>query len=144
MEIDTSTEFGQRVAQRLQEEQIIWLTTIESKGIPQTRPVWFIWDGTTFLIYSEAAAFKIGHIATNSQVSLNFDSDGLGGDIIVFIGEAWLDEDAPPANQVSTYVEKYREGMAGIDMTPEQFAESFAAALRIKPTKLRGIGDLLA
>ena len=138
MKIDTTTEFGQRVSRRMQEEQIIWLTTTDSKGVPQPRPVWFIWDGDTFLIYSRADAFKINHIAANSQVSLNFDSDGTGGDIIVFTSEARLDKNAPLPNQVPAYVEKYRQGMAGINMTPDQFAEVFPTALRIKPLRLRG------
>ncbi|MDF3040659.1 MAG: hypothetical protein K0Q71_3365, partial [Thermomicrobiales bacterium] len=28
MNIDTSTEFGQRVAQHLQNDQVVWLTTV--------------------------------------------------------------------------------------------------------------------
>jgi hypothetical protein len=47
--IDTNTEFGQRVARRLAEERIAWLTTIDSNGAPQPRPIWFLWDGATFL-----------------------------------------------------------------------------------------------
>jgi hypothetical protein len=40
--IDTSTKFGQRVAQRLEEERVIWLTTVDGQGIPQPRPVWLL------------------------------------------------------------------------------------------------------
>ena len=36
---DPTTPFGQRVAKRLHEEPIIWLTTIDSKGTPQPAPV---------------------------------------------------------------------------------------------------------
>ena len=138
MIIDSTTEFGQRVARRLQEERIGWLTTVDSSGAPQPRPIWFLWDGETFLIYSRADAHKLHHITTNPQVALNLDSDGLGGDIIVFTGEAWLDETVSPANQVPAYVEKYRDGMKRLNMTPDQFAEVYPAALRIKPLKLRG------
>jgi hypothetical protein len=47
--IDTTTEFGQRVARRLAEERIAWLSTTDSNGAPQPRPIWFLWDGGTFL-----------------------------------------------------------------------------------------------
>jgi PPOX class probable F420-dependent enzyme len=138
MIIETHSEFGQRVARRLAEERIGWLTTVNSKGMPQPRPIWFLWDGETFLIYSRANAYKIRHIEAHPQVSLNLDGDGLGGDIIIFTGEAWLDEDAPPANEISAYVEKYKDGMKRINMTPEQFAEVYPIAIRIKPLKVRG------
>lgn len=138
MIFETNSEFGQRVARRLAEERIGWLTTVDSSGTPQPRPIWFLWDGETFLIYSRANTYKLRHIAANSQVSLNLDGDGLGGDIIIFTGEAWLDEYAPPANENLAYIEKYRDGMARINMTPAQFAEAYPTALRITPTKVRG------
>ena len=40
-EIDTSTEFGAKVASRIEEQKLAWLTTIDSKGTPQPNPVWF-------------------------------------------------------------------------------------------------------
>lgn len=138
MIVETNSEFGQRVARRLAEERIGWLTTVDSKGMPQPRPIWFLWDGETFLIYSRDNTYKLRHIAAHPQVSLNLDGDGLGGDIIIFTGEAWLDDNAPPANELPAYVEKYQDGMKRINMTPDQFAEVYPIAIRIKPLKVRG------
>ena len=138
MIVETNSEFGQRVARRLAEERIGWLTTMDSQGTPQPRPIWFLWDGETFLIYSRAGTYKLRHIEAHPQVSLNLDGDGLGGDIIIFTGEAWLDDNAPPANQVPAYIEKYKDGMKRINMTPDQFAEVYPTAIRIKPLKVRG------
>jgi len=39
--IDTSTEFGAKTARRVVEEKLAWLTTVDSKGMPQPNPVWF-------------------------------------------------------------------------------------------------------
>ncbi len=136
--IDMTTEFGQRVARRLKEEHIIWLTTVGPDGVPQPRPVWFLWDDETFLIYSQPDTYKLHHIARNPKVALNLDSDGRGGDIVVFTGEASIDSNALPANEIVDYADKYQEGIAGIGMTPEQFAKSFSVALRVKPISLRG------
>ena len=138
MLIETNTEFGQRVTRRLEAELIGWLTTVDSSGTPQPRPVWFLWDGETFLIYSRTNTYKLSHISANPQVSLNLDGDGQGGDIIIFTGKAWFDDKALPANELPAYVEKYRDGMTGISMTPDQFAEAYPVALRITPTKVRG------
>lgn len=136
--IDTTTEFGQRVARRLAEERIAWLTTVDSHGVPQPRPVWFLWDGATFLIYSRPATQKLRHIVERPQVSLNLDGDGLGGDIVVVTGRAVVDPIAPPADQVPAYVAKYQPGFDRIRMTPADFARSYSVALRVAPFKLRG------
>lgn len=136
--LDMTTEFGRRVARRLEEERIIWLTTVSSAGAPQPRPVWFLWDGETFLIYSKPNVYKLQHVARNPKVALNLDGDGLGGDIVVFTGEARIANDAPPADEVAAYADKYQEGFARIGMSPEEFAESYSVALRVTPTNLRG------
>ncbi len=136
--IDTTTEFGQRVARRLAEERIAWLTTIDSRGVPQPRPIWFLWERETFLIYSQPATAKLRHIAERPQVALNLDGDGLGGDIIVFTGQAQIEPNAPPADQVAAYVAKYEPGFARIRMTPAQYAASYSVAIRMTPHKLRG------
>ncbi len=136
--IDLTTPFGQRVAQRLATERIIWLTTVNPNGIPQPRPVWFLWDGETFLIYSKPGTFKLEHIAANPNVALNLDGDGLGGNIAVFTGQARLAPTAPPAHQVPEYVAKYKPGFERIGMTAEAFATAYSVPLRITPTSLRG------
>lgn len=102
--LDLNSDFGQRVDRRLAEERIIWLTTAGSDGTPQPRPVWFLWDGDSFLIYSRPDTAKLRHIAGNPRVALNLDGDGLGGDIVVFIGEAEILSDGPAADQIEDYV----------------------------------------
>lgn len=136
--LDLTTEFGARVAQRLQNEQIIWLTTVGADGTPQPSPVWFLWDGTTLLIYSRPNTPKLKNIARNSRVALNFDGDGRGGNIVVLTGEAHVDENAPSGDQIPEYVAKYADGMLRLGATPEQFGIEYGVALRVTPTKLRG------
>jgi PPOX class probable F420-dependent enzyme len=138
MHIDTSTDFGKRVERRLGEEWIAWLTTMDSQGMPQPRPVWFLWDSESFLIYSRPGMAKLAHIGRNPHVSLNLDSDGRGGDIIVFIGEASVEPGAPPADQVAAYITKYEKAMERIRMTPGEFAITYSVAIRVRPNKLRG------
>jgi hypothetical protein len=55
-------------------------------------------------------------------------------------GEAVVDESAPPSNQISAYQDKYREGIAEINFTPESLAAEFSVAIRVTPTRSRGDG----
>jgi PPOX class probable F420-dependent enzyme len=138
MQIDTTTDFGKRVERRLREETIVWLTTVRRDQTPQPSPVWFLWDGETVLIHSQPNTQKIRNITNNSTVSLHFDGDGKGGDIIVITGTAAIMQNGPSVTDVPAYVEKYTEGIKQIGMTPEQMAQEFSTAIRVTPTDLRG------
>ena len=139
MNIDLSTKFGARVIERLKNEQIIWLTTVRPDGIPQPNPVWVLWDGETIMIYSQAGARKVSHIQNNSKVALNFNSTADGGDIVVITGEARIDPETPSATASVAYVEKYREGIAAIGMTPESMSAAYGIVIRITPKHVRGM-----
>jgi PPOX class probable F420-dependent enzyme len=138
MQIDRATPFGARVIDRLSTETIVWLTTVGKDGTPHPRPVWFLWDGDTMLIYSQPQTAKLAHIARNPRVSLNFDGDGRGGNIVVITGAAAVDAAAPPTHRHAVYLDKYRADIQRIGMTPEQFAAAYSVALRITPEKLTG------
>ncbi|MFT4036548.1 MAG: TIGR03667 family PPOX class F420-dependent oxidoreductase [Thermomicrobiales bacterium] len=136
--IDTSTEFGSRVAQRLADEIVIWLTTTGAGDTPQPSPVWFYWDGESALIYSQPNKPKLRNIERNPRVSLNFNSSFEGGDVVVFTGNAVVEPDVTPADQHAAFVEKYTAGIASIGMTPASFAAAYSVGIRVTPDKLRG------
>ena len=138
MQIDTFTPFGQRVARRLDEERIAWLTTVGRDGTPEPSPIWFLWDGSELLIYSRPNTPKLRNIGRDPRVSLNLDSDGQGGDIVVITGQARIDPSASPAHRVAAYAAKYAERIKGIGLTPEQFAQAYSVPIRLTPEKLRG------
>ena len=137
--IDLTSKFGRAVKQHLENQYVIWLTTVDSNLTPQPRPVWFIWEEDSFLIFSQAKAYKVKHITKNPKVALHFNTDETGDKhVIVFTGEASIDTDCPPAHQVPAYFEKYKDGIAGLNMTPEEFSREYSAAIRIRPTEVRG------
>jgi PPOX class probable F420-dependent enzyme len=138
MQIDTSTEFGARVARRLRDETVMWLTTVRADGSPDPSPIWFHWDGESLLIYSQPNTPKLRNIERSPNVALNFDGDGKGGDIIVINGQARIAPDEPPAHQVHDYAAKYVEGFRRIGMTPEQFSQAYSVPIRVTPTRVRG------
>ena len=136
--IDFSTEFGQRAFKRLADEETIWLTTTDSQGVPQPRPVWFLWDGETILLFSQPQAHKVAHILKHERVAINLNSTFTGGDVVVLIGEAELLSDPVSPGEMQTYLKKYEKGLVDINMTEEDFQDSYHTAIRIKPTQLRG------
>ncbi len=138
MQIDTATDFGARVARRLDEEIVIWLTTVDSHSTPQPRPVWFLWDGEAFLIYSMPDTHKVDHIHRGSRVALNLNTDETGGDVVVITGDAFADPHAPPADQNEAYVAKYAKHIKNIGYTPESFAAAYSVPIRVTPIDLRG------
>ena len=138
MEIDTSTDFGARATRHLEDDQIIWLTTVGPHGTPQPSPVWFLWDGGTALIYSYPATSKLRNIDRHPRVSPHFNCTPSGGDVVILTGDAWVDAGAAPVNVNPAYVDKYTEGLRDIGMTPDAFAQAFSVAIRVRPRSLRG------
>lgn len=126
-----------RVAQRLQEEQIIWLTTVRANGAPTPTPVWFYWDGTTVLLFSQPDTLKVRNIERNPQVALNFHTDADGGDVAIIWGTAVIDTAPITDDAIAPYLAKYAEGIKMINMTPESMRQSYSTVIRITPNHIR-------
>lgn len=136
--LDFTSPIGQRIQLRLEEEETIWLTTVDAHNAPQPRPVWFQWDGETAMIFSQVGAAKLRHIARNPRVALNFNTDEDGGDVSVLIGEARLLDGAPPPARLQAYLEKYAAGIQDIGLTPESMQAEYPVVILVTPTALRG------
>lgn len=138
LNIDTSSEFGERAIRHLEDDQVVWLTTVTADGVPQPSPVWFLWDGETAIIYSQPNTPKVRNIAANTNVTLNFNSTEHGGDVIILTGKATVDAGAPSAADNPEYLGKYGDGIESISMTPASFAASYSVPVRVHPEKIRG------
>jgi PPOX class probable F420-dependent enzyme len=134
--LDTSTSQGKAVQKRLDKELIIWLATCGPDGQPHSVPVWFLWDGKSFLIYSVPGQ-KVNDIAANSKVQLHLNTTPDGDDVVRIDGEAARLKRYPLADRVPTYIRKYSRLIKGYDWKPEGFARQYHIALRVKPTRLR-------
>jgi PPOX class probable F420-dependent enzyme len=136
--IDESTDFGARVARRLREEKVVWLTTVTPSGAPLPRPVGFLWDGAdTVSIYSQPGA-RIRNIARNPKVTLNFDGDGHGGDIVVLSGMAKVDESRASAADNTAWVTKYGPEWKRSGMAAQSFAQRFSVPVRVHISAVHG------
>ena len=145
---DPATPYGEAVRRRLREERAVWLTTVNSSGVPQPNPVWFVWeedegdpwgDGS-FLIYHLGTAARRTTLSERPAVALHFDGSG-SLEVMVFTGEVEILKDAPLAHEVPEYAAKYAEMVAfvtkGAESLPD-FMAKYSIASRIRPTKVRG------
>ncbi len=137
--IDLTSDFGRAVEKYLESQYVIWLTTVDSNLTPQPRPVWFVWQDDSFLIFSQAKAHKVAHIKKNPKVALHFNTDDTGEKhVIVFTGEASIEPNHPLPHQVPAYFEKYKDGIDGLSMTPEEFGRDYSVAIKVRPAEVRG------
>jgi PPOX class probable F420-dependent enzyme len=138
MLIDPATDFGKKVIYRLNEEEVIWFTTVAGDGTPQPNPVWFLWEGESILIYTRPETKKVTNLRQRPRVALHFDATETGEDVVVFTGEAKIDSSAPPVHENLQYSEKYRLGMAALGSSPEQMGADYTIAIRVRPDNVRG------
>jgi PPOX class probable F420-dependent enzyme len=122
---------ARHVQSRLKNEIVIWLVTAGRDRKPQAVPVWFVWDGKSFLIYAQPG-IKVRHVRANPYVELHLNSDPVGDDVVRVSGYATIPKSQPPAYREPAYVRKYRDQIEGLGMTVESFADQYPYPIRIR------------
>lgn len=125
-----------RLAERAK-ENVAWLTTVSPKGRPSPRPVWFVQDGEDFIVFSAEKTAKLKHIETHPEVSLHFNSDEHGGQILVISGRAEILPDGLPSEQPG-YLDKYEKHYPAIDYDVPKFDKEYHVRIRIRPDRSWG------
>jgi PPOX class probable F420-dependent enzyme len=128
-----SVELPQEVSTRLTSDHCGWLTTVAKSGQPVPRLVWFYFDGADLRVYSMPQAAKVAHIRAHPRVSLNLDSDGSGGGVIVVAGTAAVDATDVDCRRDEPYWTKYSADAAKEGLTDTMAL--FSTRLKITPTK---------
>ncbi|HWT50490.1 MAG TPA: TIGR03667 family PPOX class F420-dependent oxidoreductase, partial [Mycobacterium sp.] len=85
-------------------------------------------------VYSMPQAAKVGHIKAHPEVSLNLDSDGNGGGIIVVAGIATVEATDVDCREDEPYWAKYAEDAKTFGLT--EAMGSYSTRLTITPTKV--------
>jgi PPOX class probable F420-dependent enzyme len=113
----------------------IWLTTVRRDGQPQASPVWFVFDGEEFLVYSRADAPRLRNIGRHPRVAITTDSGG-GRDVVSIEAVARI-VDAPRPGIHTTYVDKYRGAMESMGYEPRSFFDDYPIPIYMAPTRWR-------
>jgi PPOX class probable F420-dependent enzyme len=130
-----TVEFTQEVSDRLSSDKYGWLTTVAKSGQPVPRLVWFYFDGTDVIVYSEPNAGKVRHIKAYPRVSLNLDSDGNGAGIIIVGGVTSVDAEGADPLADERYLAKYGEYAASLGFSNE-FLAAYNTRLKIAVDKV--------
>ena len=131
-------EISRELEQRLAKEQIIWMTTTKADGTPLPNPVWFLWNGSEFVVFTESGSVKMKNLIPNPRVALNLNSDFSGGDIAIFQAEANLNGAPVSEEEFNRYLTKYEEGMRGLGLTPALLKANYQT-VRLLPIKFRTV-----
>lgn len=135
---DHPAEFRHRVARRLTDERVVWLTTVNRHGLPAPNPVWFLWDGSAVLVHHDRGAHRLAHLHRQPGVVLHFDGGSAGRDVVVIEGRAGPVQDTTRSGLHPAYLAKYAEGMEHVFGGVESFHSTHAQLTRIDPVRIRG------
>jgi PPOX class probable F420-dependent enzyme len=133
--LDLTNPRHAHVDERLRSNVIIWLSTVRPDGRPHVVPVWFLWTGEYFLIFSKPDQ-KIRNLKQNTAVMLGLDDTKDGDDPIMITGEATLLPHGEVTSALPAYAEKYATQLARYNWTGESMAQEYTEPIKIAPNKL--------
>jgi PPOX class probable F420-dependent enzyme len=134
----TPTLAAARVRRFLEEEPIVWLSTVRPDGTPHLVPIWFWWDGESVLVFSKPDARKVRNVRQNPAVMLAVGDPDEDFDVGMLEGRA--DVLAAPTAEVMppAHLEKYADRLAAIGLTADTYAATYSQVIRIEPDHYLG------
>jgi PPOX class probable F420-dependent enzyme len=86
------------------------------------------------VLFSEPSSHKVRNIAHPRVVTLHFNSDPGGGDVVVITGEASASDERSML-QFPDYLDKYNDEVTGaLGTTADALARTYNVCIRIHPT----------
>ncbi|MEO8510903.1 MAG: pyridoxamine 5'-phosphate oxidase family protein [Chloroflexota bacterium] len=125
---------------RLRTEPVVWLSTIDAQGFPHIVPVWFVWDGEAFVVFSKPHARKVQAIRRQARVALalgepcdDFDVQLIEGHATVLPATtAQLLRDAAIGRE---HARKYAAQLFALGIDAAEYAATYSAVVRVEPTR---------
>jgi PPOX class probable F420-dependent enzyme len=131
-----------RVHPMLDEERVVWLSTVRPDGTPHLVPTWFWWDGEALVVFSKPGAAKVRNLRANPKVmvAVGDPEDDFSVGLIEAVAECVDDPAAVP----DAFFAKYASELGPGRLDPVTFRELYTQAIRIVPTRYlawHGRGD---
>lgn len=133
--LDLTNARDEHIDQRLRDEPILWLATVRPDGRPHLVPVWYLWDGTSILIFSKPNQQKLRNIARNPRVVLALDTADEGEDVVTLEGLAELLPDGTFDPTLPAYAAKYERLLRRLGVDAPAMAKEYSQAIRVTPTR---------
>ena len=124
------------VARRLDQDLILWITSVRADGQPQSAPVWYVREGDEIWIWSMEGQ-RITNLGQNPKVSVHLNDDGRGDSIVTIEGEATIERSAGPGSAHAEFARRYQPMLDSYQHNWEWFDRGYPAPIRIRPTRIR-------
>jgi PPOX class probable F420-dependent enzyme len=141
MDIDFSSKLGARALERLESDELVWLTTVGRSGQPNPNPVWFLWRAGRVLVMNQPGSARLAALAVNPRAALNFETADDGNDVIVLNAIATVRPEGDPLapEDLEGYLAKYRARIESTGYTPEQMRSIYSVPIEMQLTRVRGL-----
>jgi PPOX class probable F420-dependent enzyme len=136
--METTSLAAARIRRFLEQEPVVWLSTVRPDGGPHLVPIWFWWDGEAVLVFSKPNAQKVRNLRGRPSVMLALGDAEDDFDVGMLEGTAELLE--RPTREVLPpgHLRKYARQLAAIGLTPEEYAATYSQVIRIVPSRALG------
>jgi PPOX class probable F420-dependent enzyme len=122
----------------IEQDQVVWFTSVSDGGVPAPNPVWFVPDGDDLVVFSQPSSRRVHNIGARPVVTLHFNSDPSGGDVVVITGRASVTHGSKPS-ALPAYLEKYESEITGaLGTTVAEIDATYDTEIRVRPTRVRG------
>lgn len=137
--MDATTDLASaRVTRFLEQEPVLWLSTVCPDGAPHLVPTWFVWDGTDIVLVSKPGAKKVRNVAADPRVMIALGDADDDFDVGMLRATARLEPGPTPATLPPGFAAKYADRIAELGLTTAQFAATYSQVVRIRPTHALG------
>jgi PPOX class probable F420-dependent enzyme len=136
--MDDTSLAAARLRRFLEEEPVVWLSTVRPDGTPHLVPIWFWWDGEALLVFSKPNAQKVQNLAANPAVMLALGDAEDDFDVGMLEGRAELLDEPTSAVLPPAHLAKYERQLAAIGLSADEYAETYSQVVRIVPVRPLG------
>jgi PPOX class probable F420-dependent enzyme len=122
---------ARRVLPLLEEERVVWLSTVGEDGVPHLVPTWFWWDGESLSFWSKPGAVKVRNLRANPRlmVAVGHPEEDFSVGLIEAVATL---EDAPVPTE---FLAKYAADLAEAALDEASYRAIYTQAVRVTPTR---------
>lgn len=124
-----------RLTRFLEEEPVLWLSSVGPDGAPHLVPTWFAWDGTSIVVLSKPGARKARNVAADGRVMIALGDPEEDFDVGMLRAKADVLPDPTPLDLPTGFAAKYGARIAAMGLTPAQFARTYSCQMRLTPVR---------
>ena len=127
-----------RIRRFLEEEPVVWLSTVRPDGTPHIVPIWFWWDGGALVVASKPGAQKVRNLRANPSVMLALGDAEDDFDVGLVKGRAELLDRPSRETLPAGLFAKYAAPLTAMGVDASEFAATYSQVIRIVPDDYLG------